>query len=143
MSTTINDILASRPVLSVGPDTTLSDVANLMERHGVGALVVIENDALVGIVSERDIVFRALARGLAPETTPARAVMTPDPVTIPREAAVVDALSAHIGEAFRHLPVTENGKVVGLLSYRDIPAEYFMMYERFREMRAAHPDDGA
>jgi predicted transcriptional regulator len=54
--------------------------------------------------------------------------------------AISDALAAHLGDWFRHLPVMDNGKVVGLLSYRDIPAEYVMMFERFREMSAAKAD---
>ncbi len=95
---------------------------------------------LRGILSERDLVFRAMARGLEPSTTPAQEVMTADPVTVGIDDAVSDALAAKLGDSFRHLPVMESGALVGLLSYRDIPAEYVMLFERFREMSSSRAD---
>ena len=141
-TTTIREILGTRPLHSVGPETPLREVARLMAAQRVGAVAVLEGERLAGIVSERDIVFRAVAEGLSTDGMTAAQVMTADPVSVEIDAALPDALAAHLGEEFRHMPVTEAGKVVGLLSYRDIPAEYVMLYERFREMRASRADDG-
>lgn len=140
MSTTLRKILAGRPVHSVTPDTSLRAAARVMAEHGAGAIVVTEGDRLVGILSERDIVFRAVAQGLYSDDTPVRAVMTRDPVTVDVDEPVSNALAKRLGDAFRHLPVTEGGTVVGVLSFRDIPAEYVMMYEHFREMQGARAD---
>lgn len=141
MSKTIAQILNDRPIHSIAPGATLAEAARAMAAQAVGALVVLEGEVLAGIVSERDLVFRGLAEGLAPDTTPVSAVMTRDPVSIGLHDAIADALKAHLGEDFRHLPVMDGDRVAGLLSYRDIPAEYLMMYERFREMSGAHADD--
>ncbi|WP_243613614.1 CBS domain-containing protein [Shimia aestuarii] len=143
MTTTLRKILGTRPVYSVTPDTTLRETARLMAEKRVGAVAVLSGDALVGIISERDIVFKGTAAGLASDTATAAEVMTPDPVTVGIDDKVSDALAAKLGDAFRHLPVLEDGRLVGLLSFRDIPAEYVMMFERFREMSSSHADDMA
>jgi len=144
MSTaTIRDILGDRALYSVAPGTLLRDVAKLMARHHVGAVAVLTDGALEGILSERDIVFRGLAQGLAVDEATAQDVMTAGPVTVEIDDAISDALMAKLGEAFRHLPVMDGGHIVGLLSYRDIPAEYVMMFERFREMSSSRADEGA
>ena len=143
MTTTLRKILGSRPVFSVSPETTLRDTARMMADKQVGAVAVISGEDLVGIISERDIVFRGTAQGLSSDTATAAEVMTPNPVTVDIEDKVSDALAAKLGDAFRHLPVMEAGRLAGLLSYRDIPAEYVMMFERFREMSTAHADDPA
>ena len=142
MTTTLRSILGTRPVHTVSPETPLSDAAERMARARVGALAVTEGTTLVGILSERDIVFRGVARGLPVDITPVIEVMTANPVTVDIDDPLSDALAAKLGDAFRHLPVMEAGKLAGLLSFRDIPPEYVMMYERFREMSAAHADDG-
>ncbi len=140
---TIRELLGERPLQSVSPDTPLSDAARLMASRGVGAVAVLDGDRLAGVLSERDIVFRAVARDLPPAETTAGAVMTADPVTVGADEAISDALAAKLGDAFRHLPVLEDGRILGLLSYRDVPAEYLMMFERFKEMSSAKPADGA
>ncbi len=141
-STSIRTILGNRPVHEVTPETRLRAVARLMAEQRVGAVAIVQDDALLGVLSERDIVFRAVAQGLSVDDTEARAVMTPDPVTLDIDAPVSEALARHLGDAFRHLPVLAEGRLVGLLSYRDIPAEYVMMFEHFREMSAARADEG-
>lgn len=141
MTTTLRAILGDRPLHSVAPATSLQEAARGMAAAGVGALVVLDGDRLAGVLSERDIVFRAVAQGLAMDTTPVAQVMTPDPVRVGIDDRISDALAAKLGDAFRHLPVMDGGRVVGLLSFRDIPAEYVMMFERFREMSQAHADD--
>lgn len=137
---TIAALLGDRPMIHCGPEASLREVATILARAGLGALLITEGDRLLGIVSERDIVFRAVAKGLDLDTTPARAVMTENPVTVALDAPIVDTLHAHLGEDFRHLPVLDGDRPVGLLSYRDIPQEYQMMFERFREMTGATAD---
>ena len=67
-------------------------------------------------------------------------IMTREPTRVSIDDAISDALAAKLGDAFRHLPVMDGATVVGLLSYRDIPAEYVMLFERFREMSTSRAD---
>lgn len=113
-----------------------------MAEHQVGAVVVTQDDVLEGVLSERDLVFKGIAQDADPATTTAEQVMSRDPVTIDIDDPISEALGAKLGETFRHLPVMEDGRVVGLLSYRDIPAEYLMLFERYREMSTAQASDG-
>ncbi len=140
---TIREILGERPLHSVAPGDLLADAARLMAEHEVGAVVVIEGEKLVGILSERDIVFRGVARDLPVASTTAADIMSRDLTTVAIDDAISDTLAAKLGDAFRHLPVMDGGRVAGLLSFRDIPAEYQMMFERFREMSSAKADGGA
>jgi CBS domain-containing protein len=139
---TIRKILGDRTLYRVPPDETIAGAARVMAENHVGAVVAVDGGALVGILTERDIVFRAVAAGLALDTAPVTEAMTHDPVTVTLDDAISDALAAKLGDAFRHLPVMDAGQVVGLLSYRDIPPEYLMMYERFREMSSSRADSG-
>lgn len=137
----LKEILGDRPLLSVAPGAMLSDAALLMAESKVGAVVVLEGETLVGILSERDIVYRAVAEGLSTRETAVEAVMTRDPVTVSVSDAVSDALAAHLGDTFRHLPVMDGARVAGVISYRDIPADYLVMFERFRQMSGARADE--
>ncbi len=139
---TIRDILGERPLLHVGPGDTLRTAAAKMAEHGVGALAVLEGGKLIGILSERDIVFRCVGRGLSVDETTAREAMTQEPVTVGIAEPISQALAVKLGEAYRHMPVVDGDTVVGLMSYRDIPAEYVMMHEHFREMTSARADQG-
>ncbi|TKZ22180.1 CBS domain-containing protein [Shimia litoralis] len=140
---TLRDLLGARPLHSVTPETKLREVATVMATHKIGAVAVLDQERFVGILTERDIVFRGVGAGLVVDQACASDVMTVEPVTVDIDDAISDALAAKLGDAFRHLPVTENGIVVGVLSYRDIPAEYVMMFERFREMTTSRADEGA
>ncbi|PIE07328.1 MAG: signal transduction protein [Rhodobacterales bacterium] len=140
-TTTIRQILAGRPLHKVAPGASVAEVAAVMAQAGVGAVAVLDGERLVGLVSERDVVFRLVAEGRSPSETCACEIMTAEPVTLSIEEPVSGALAAKLGEAFRHLPVVEGETVVGLLSYRDIPAEYVMLYERFLEMSTARADE--
>lgn len=138
-TTTIRDILGARPLLSVTPQTILRDVATVMAEHTVGAVTVLKGADLAGILTERDIVFRCVASGGSVDEMTAVEVMTAEPLTVGIDDALSDALAQKIGGPFRHLPVMDDGVPVGILSYRDIPAEYVMLFERFREMTSARP----
>lgn len=112
-----------------------------MAENGTGAVAVVEGERLAGILTERDIVFRCVGCDLSVDEVTAAAVMTRQPVTVEIDDSISDALAKKLGGPFRHLPVMENEAVVGILSYRDIPAEYVMLFERYREMKSSKADD--
>ncbi len=111
--------LCRREVLSAGPGETLAEAASRMQYDEVGALVVLDGGTLVGIITERDLV-RAMADGVDPADTPVASYMTPDPVTIDLDADAAEAAEAMVGVGARHLPVVEAGRVVGMISARDL-----------------------
>ena len=108
----------SRDLLSVEPGLTLSEVAKRMVAKDVGAVLVTEGKRLVGILTERDV-LRAVARGVDESTTVAD-WMTPDPETLDPDESTEHAAVLMIHGGFRHLPVTEDDEVVGMLSIRDL-----------------------
>ena len=139
-ATTIRALLGGRPLLSVLPDATLREAATMMAKHKVGALAVVQQGKLAGILTERDIVFRCIGRSLSVDQMTAGDAMSPDPVTVGIDEAISEALAKRIGGPFRHLPVMHGDQVVGVLSYRDIPPQDLMLFERFREMKTARAD---
>jgi CBS domain-containing protein len=108
----------SRDLLSVEPGLSLTEVAKRMVAKDVGAVLVTEGKQLVGILTERDV-LRAVARGIDDSTTVAD-WMTRDPETLAPEESTEHAAVLMIHGGFRHLPVTENDEVVGMLSIRDL-----------------------
>jgi CBS domain-containing protein len=108
----------SRDLLSVGPEVSLSEVAQRMVDKDVGAVLVMEDGRLVGILTERDV-LRAVAQGAA-ESAAVAGWMTRDPETLEPDESTQQAAVLMIHGGFRHLPVVENDEVVGMLSIRDL-----------------------
>ena len=108
----------SRDLLSVEPGLTLTEVAKRMVDKDVGAVLVMEGERLVGILTERDV-LRAVARGIDDSTTVAD-YMTRNPETLEPDESTEHAAVLMIHGGFRHLPVTDGDEVVGMLSIRDL-----------------------
>jgi len=114
----VRSVMQRRKVLKASPSACVSEVAVLMASKNVGAVMVIENQRLVGIFTERDAVFRVMARGLDARTTRLADVMTSAPQTIEPDKPFGSALTIMYENGFRHLPVIENGKPIGIVSAR-------------------------
>jgi len=108
----------STELLTVAPGDTVVEVAKRMVAKDVGAVLVYEDDRLSGILTERDV-MRAVADGLD-DTTPVRDRMTANPETLDADDTTEHAAVLMIHGGFRHLPVVEQGDVVGVLSIRDL-----------------------
>jgi len=111
---------ASRKMpVTASPDTTLASVAKLMNETAVGAVVVVDGDLPVGIVTDRDLVVRALARNL-PLDSRVDAVMSTPLVTLGAAADLREALRVFTANAIRRLPLLENGQMVGMVTVDDL-----------------------
>ena len=108
----------SRNLLSVTSETPLGQAAKQMVARGVGAVVVVDGAGLAGILTERDI-LKAVAAGFAADDQVAR-WMTRHPETVEPDESTAHAASLMIHGGFRHLPVMDEGRVVGILSIRDL-----------------------
>jgi len=117
MATTVADLMV-KDVLTVEPSDTIGEAAEKMHAANVGAIVVVEDYArVVGIVTERDL-LRAVAQRARPAEARVRQWMTMDPVTIEPETTIEDAARIMFDHNFRHLPVVENGRALGIVSLR-------------------------
>lgn len=105
---------------SVGPDTPVIDCVRKMSAEKVGALLVLEGDKLVGIFTERDALNKVLAAGLDPVATKISAVMSRDPYCMLPTTTVGEAMEVVTQRRIRHLPVVENGRVIAMVSNRDL-----------------------
>jgi len=108
----------SRDLLSVGADDRIADAARRMVDRGVGAVLVMDGARLAGILTERDV-LRAVAEGRVDEATVAER-MTRHPETVEASESTAHAASLMIHGGFRHLPVTDGGSVIGIISIRDL-----------------------
>ena len=114
----VKSVMQRRKVLKASPDTLVSKAAKLMAAKNVGAIMVVEDDRLVGIFTERDVTFRVVARGLDPQATRLAEVMTCAPDTIDPDKPFGSALVVMQEGGFRHLPVVQGGKPIGIVSSR-------------------------
>ncbi|GBD41114.1 Arabinose 5-phosphate isomerase KdsD [bacterium HR39] len=110
-----------REVARIGPSAAVSEAARRMRERHVAALLVMEDGRLVGIVTERDIVYRVVAEERDARAVTVREIMTPDPVTARPDERAIDALDKMRAGHFRHLPVVgEDGRVIAVVSIRDL-----------------------
>ncbi len=133
----VRDVVSSRELPAVQADVCIRDASEVMDAFDIGAILVLQGDALAGILSERDVVRRCVLTGFDPVETAVGAIMTADPQSVQADQGLADAIALLDGGGFRHLPVLDGDRPIGILSVRDIPAEYRMLWERFREMRGA------
>ncbi len=131
----VGEVIRDREVPQIRSAATIAEAADVLERYDIGALVVIDDGQITGLLSERDVLRKVVGQRLSADTITVAAAMTPDPVTVQEGDALAGAIAKMESGHFRHLPVVDAaGTCTGLLSVRDIPAEYRVMYERFREM---------
>jgi CBS domain-containing protein len=115
----IRTLIARQKVLAVAKETTVVEAARLMKKMKVGAAMVVAKDKLIGIFTERDALFRVLAEGRDPATTRLADVMTAKPQTVTPDRPFGYALHLMFEGGFRHVPVVENGRPIGMVSARD------------------------
>jgi CBS domain-containing protein len=118
--THIAELIEGKPLIHVDPGQSVRSVARMMSDRNVGAVAVLDSGTLVGVFSERDIMTRVVAPGLNPESTAIAKVMTRDLVVGNPNDDVDAALQKMHAVGCRHLPVVDDGKLIGMISIRDL-----------------------
>jgi CBS domain-containing protein len=117
---TVGEVM-TRSVLSVDASTTVAEAATIMGERRAGSALVMDGDSLLGIFTERDIV-KALGQHFDAAGHAVSEWMTVEPLTVPPDTTVDEALRTMLDRGFRHLPVVEAERVVGVVSMRDLSA---------------------
>ena len=123
---TVFQATPQRHVISLGPTASVYEAACVMTRANCGSVLIIDTaSTLLGIVTERDLMTRVVAKAVDPLHTTVTQIMTPHPRCVPPETKVADAVLIMIERGFRHLPiVSHQGKILGVFSVRDaLPRE--------------------
>jgi len=122
MTTTVRQLLKGKDAAlhAVAPDQVVLEAVRLMAEHRVGALLVMQGNALVGIVSERDYARKVILLGRASADTPVRAIMSAPVLTVTPEDTVAHCMGLMTERHVRHLPALEGGRVVGMVSIGDL-----------------------
>ena len=129
----VREIVHDRDLYQVSESDTVAQAARQMTELHVGAILVLQGERLRGIFSERDLMKRVVVERLDPESTPVRAVMTTDVVSVDELASLEEAMELMQSHNCRHLPVMRGSRVVGFLSMRDL-----MNFELARKTEELH-----
>jgi CBS domain-containing protein len=138
----VKDVMKPNKMLSASPEMTVLEAAKLMKKKRAGAVLVMQNARLVGIFTERDIAFRVVAAKLDPRTTILADVLTASPATVEANQSFGFAMLLMHEKGFRHVPVLEDGKPIGIVSSRsalDPDLEEFACEAQRREEISAAP----
>ncbi len=126
---TIGPIMTSETI-TARADETVAHAAHVMTSNGVGAVLVVEEGRLVGILTERDVLERVVGKGNDAMQTRVGDIATPDPLTVGVDTPVREAAQLIRSERMRHLPVVRDGEPVGIVSARDLFAFVATSLER-------------
>jgi len=107
-------------VLSISPEASVLDAVRLMAQKSVGALTVMEGSTLVGVITERDYARKVILKGRASDSTTIREIMTSEVITTTGDESVEKCMNMMTDGRMRHLPVVDNGDVVGIISIGDL-----------------------
>jgi len=118
----VRDVMA-KDVKVVRPDTSVKEVVATMNKFDIGSIVVVQGDRPIGIITERDILRRLVEPCLAPETLTARQIMTSPVLTISEIADIEETARLMAKKGVKRLPVMNDGKLVGMVTYTDIVAK--------------------
>jgi len=115
---------AKSPVVwSVSPDTPVYDALALMAEKGIGAVLVMDGEDVAGIMSERDYARKIVLKGKTSSTTPVSEIMTENVICVEPAQPIEEIMALMVGKNIRHLPVLDDGKVVGIISIGDVVRE--------------------
>lgn len=117
----VREIIQRDEPLTARKEDTVHEAAVQMAEHVCSSILICEDKKLLGIFTERDLLARVVAAGLDPKKTRLGDVMTPDPDTIEASESVVEAIRRFDEFSYRHLPVVEGERVLGVISLRDLP----------------------
>ena len=122
MSISLNQFLRLKPrnVISISPDVNVIEALKLMAKENIGAVMVLQGDNLVGILSERDYARKVILEGKTSSSTKVSEIMTTKVVTVEESQKVDDCMNIMTENHIRHLPVISGGKVLGLISIGDV-----------------------
>jgi CBS domain-containing protein len=134
---TLRDLVKDRKVYSVEATRTVLEAARFMMEHNIGALPVLRNGELAGIVSERDIMNRVVAVGRTPGTTAVSEVMTANPRAVALDEDIEECLFIMREFGFRHLPIVDGKELKGLISLRDVLTHQAAEIERLSRRAAS------
>ena len=133
----VRSVLRRRQLVSATPDTTVQQIAVLMTRAHIGAIPILEDDRLVGIFSERDLMTRVIVAERDPQTTPVSEVMSSEVETANLEDHVDFCVEKMQRVGCRHLPILIDGKVIGVVSMRDLLRdEIAEQHDEIRSLKA-------
>ena len=118
----IPDVISNQKLQTLDPDASVKAAASLMGSNRISAILVLKNERLIGIVTERDMTAKVLANGLDPEATKISEVMTPNPDCLSPNDSPSSALQIMSEKGYRHLPVLDGEEAVGMVSIRDLYA---------------------
>lgn len=121
MKTTVGEILKSKGhyICNMPPTSTIKECIQKMNQEKIGSIAIIENDQLVGLFTERDVLTEVFGRNIDPDTTPVSEVMTKDIIYAKSETTIDEVMATFTARRFRHLPVIEGGKLIGIISIGD------------------------
>jgi CBS domain-containing protein len=133
----IRDVIERQPILTATGDISVREATRRMVNAHVGSIMITEGDRIAGIFTERDALVRVLAKAVDPETTRVDAVMTPNPQTVEADVPLGHALHLMYEGGFRHVPVVEDGRPVGMISARDALGPELAAFEDELQQRVA------
>lgn len=116
---TAKDLMTS-PAECLAPDETVVTAARMLSKYDVGSMPILDGDTLVGVVTDRDIVVQAIAKGLDPATTPVTDIANTNVVTVESSAPASEVAALMAEHQVRRLPVVDGGKVVGVVAQADV-----------------------
>ena len=118
----IRDILEAKghEVYTISPDATVYEALSLMAEKNVGALVILEGETLEGLISERDYARKVILKGKFSKDTPVHEIMSREPVTVTMDDDLEHCMELMTDKRVRHLPVVEEGRLIGIISIGDV-----------------------
>lgn len=122
MTTMIRDVMTPMPV-ALSPEQSIVEAARMMRDEGIGDVLVVEGEQLVGVVTDRDIVIRCLAEGADLDTATLRDACSADVLTVGPDSSTDEAVELMRDNAVRRIPVVEDGRPVGIVSIGDLAIE--------------------
>jgi signal-transduction protein with cAMP-binding, CBS, and nucleotidyltransferase domain len=115
----VKDVM-SRKVICLDKKCTISNIAKVMDENGIGSVLITENGKAAGIITERDVITKCVAKGKDPAKASAESVMTTPLVSVDQDCLVDDAAKLMVSKMIRRLPIIDNGDIIGMVTATDL-----------------------